>query len=283
MGLVMAGCGGRAGAQLEPTPQRHHHASATPTSSLPTSTAAAPTATAGLTPSPTTARPTRAAPTARPVAHAAPGRVLSAWLRPGSASAGSTLTATVYTSGSVSGIDVYLGSGMPNGPSPETFVLARVAPGTWSATGSAPSVSGQYHYTVGLYVAGRRTIVDNDNWNVQVTGGSSGSASGPQPLPGNVPLAPPFSYGNPVAATFTAEGRSINGSEVISTTRTDVTPTFVAQWYETHLPRAGWAVDQSTIPAAGATSFTIVGTAGSQVVVVQYAASTVYIFYGTMG
>lgn len=101
-------------------------------------------------------------------------------------------------------------------------------------------------------------------------------------MPADVPLAPPFSYGNPSPAIFTAEGRTVNGSEVVSTTRTDVSPSTVAQWYEVHFPRAGWTVDQSTVPPAGATSFTIVATSGSRVCVVSYAASTVHVFYGTL-
>jgi hypothetical protein len=126
-------------------------------------------------------------------------------------------------------------------------------------------------------------VVDNDGWNIQVTGSSAPTPAAAQSLPATIPLAPPFSYGNPVPAVFSAEGKTVTGSEVVSTTLPNVTPDTVAQFYTTHLPRAGWTVDPSTVPAAGAPSFSIVATSTGDpsVCVVQYSDSTVHIFYGT--
>jgi hypothetical protein len=141
---------------------------------------------------------------------------------------------------------------------------------------TAPDRPGYYHYTVGLYSEGRRTVIDNNNWNIKVLE----PASAAQPLPDNIPLVPPFNWGNPVAATFSADGRSISGSEVSSDTRAAVTAGYVSQWYTNRLPASGWTIVPSTLPAQGATSFTIVANSASQVCVVQYAAGTVHIFYG---
>lgn len=162
------------------------------------------------------------------------------------------------------------------------FTLVRTSPGTWEATGTAPTVPGTYHYSIGVFdAAGHRSIADNDGWNIQV---AAVSTPVPQVLtfPADIPLAPPFSYGNPVPATFNAAGRTINGAEVVSSTRTDVPATTVAQFYSTHLPRAGWTVDNSSVPGPGATAFTMVGTSGSRVCVVQYSAGTVQVFYGSL-
>jgi hypothetical protein len=138
--------------------------------------------------------------------------------------------------------------------------------------------------------------VDNDAWNVQVQGspatGSSGSApqtgsgnagaqqSGAQPLFSDIPLAPPFSYGSPVPAVFNAGGRTVNGSEIVSNARPDVSAATVGQYYAVHFPRNGWTTDGTTVPA-GATSFSMSATSGSRVCIVQYSAGTVHIFYGT--
>jgi hypothetical protein len=183
---------------------------------------------------------------------------------------------------------MYLGTGSPTGPAPMTIPLSGSGGDTWSGEATAPTESGEYHYTVGLYGAsGRRIVLDNDAWNVQV-----GAAETPTPtpapvttFPSDIPLAPPFSYGNPVPAVFSADGQSIHGVEVVSNSRPDVAPSAVAQFYEDRLPRAGWTVDQSTVPPAGATSFTMVATSagatGTRYCVVQYSGSTVQIFYGT--
>jgi hypothetical protein len=187
-----------------------------------------------------------------------------------------TLDASVRTSGAVARIEVYLGSGVPGTSGPISATLSQGAPGTWTGTLTAPTQPGYYHFTVGLFTGGRRTVIDNNGWNIRVLQ----SSSGVQPLPDNIPLVPPFNWGNPVAATFSADGRSINGSEVTSTTRPDVTASYVAQWYSNRLPASGWTIVPSTLPAQGATSFTIVANSGSQVCVVQYAAGTVHIFYG---
>jgi hypothetical protein len=173
---------------------------------------------------------------------------------------------------------MYLGSGSPSAPAPITFTLTSAGGGIWTGAGTAPSVPGEYHYTVGIFVRGARTIIDNDAWNIKVAGASAGTSS---TLPSDVPLAPPFSYGNPSPATFSAEGRTVSGGEVVSTTRTDVAPGTVSQWYIVHFPRAGWTVDPSTIPAAGAASFSMVATKGNRACVVEYVGSTVNVFYGT--
>lgn len=189
--------------------------------------------------------------------------------------------AVVTTSGAASRVSLYLSSG-PGGNNPLVFTLVRTAPGTWEATGTAPSAAGTYHYSVGIFDgAGHRTIADNDGWNVVVIAVATAPPAD-LTFPADIPLAPPFSYGNPVAATFNAEGKTINGGEVVSSTRTDVAASTVADFYSTHLPRAGWAVDTSSLPGPGATAFTMVGTSGSRVCVVQYSGGTVQIFYGTL-
>lgn len=183
---------------------------------------------------------------------------------------------------------MYLSSG-PGGGGPITLTLAETSPGTWVGSRAAPLTPGTYHYTVGLYdFSGNRTTADNDNWNVTVTGNSGIGGSnatptsppaGPQPLPADIPLAPPFSYGNPVAATFSADGEQIQGSEVVSNSRPDIPGSTVSDFYSVHFPRAGWTI--SSGPGAGASSFTMVATSGNRVCVVQYSGGTVQIFYGS--
>jgi hypothetical protein len=198
---------------------------------------------------------------------------------------GGPLRVAVQTAGGAIRAELYLGSGAPNAPAPITFPLTQGPPGKWSGGGIAPAVAGTYHFTVGLYNAsGRRFLEDNDAWNVQVQGappssGPSAIASGAQPLFADIPLAPPFSYGNPVEAVFNANGRTVNGSEVMSNTRTDVSASVVAQYYSIHFPRSGWSTAGVTVPA-GATSFSLTATSGSRVCIVQFAAGTVHIFYG---
>lgn len=310
--LAVAGCGGSAVATSPTSPPKKHKQVATPTATtvvneIATAAPATPTPTvlpptlpptvspATATPLPPTATPLPTqAPVQRPPTvqvQAQPPRLVAASLQPNTLAAGGSLAAAVTTSGRVARVEMYLGSGAPNAPAPETFTLVQSSPGSWTGAGSAPSVAGAYHFTVGLYnAAGARTLVDNDGWNIQVTGGASSTSStpaapsGPQPLPANIPLAPPFSYGNPVAAVFSAEGKTVNGSEVVSTTITGVSPDTVAQFYVDHLPRAGWTVDQSTVPAGGAASFSIAATTSGSpnVCIVEYSASTVHIFYGTL-
>jgi hypothetical protein len=201
---------------------------------------------------------------------------------------GGDFSATVVTSGTVSRAEMYLGTGSPTGPAPMTIPLSNSGGGTWSGSITAPTAAGIYHYTVGLYGAsGRRTLLDNDAWNVRVAAAVLPTPTPtPAPVtttfPSDIPLAPPFSYGNAVPAVFSADGRSLHGVEVVSNSRPDVAASTVAQFYEDRLPRAGWNVDQLTVPPAGATSFTIVATSGaSRVCVVEYSGSTVQIFYGT--
>ncbi len=256
-------------AQVTLVPQQ---ATETPTPAPTPTTPPAPTATA-------TPRP-------RPTAH--PGYrapvVTSASLSPASVGPGATLRANVTVSGGASDAEMYIGS-PPGGPPPQTISLSETSPGVWSGSASAPSLPGTYHFTVGVYdFSGKRTVADNNNWNIQVTGpvNPTVAPAQAQPVPDNVPLAPPFSYGNPIPAVFSAEGQSVNGSEVVSNTRSDVPAGVVASYYEVHFPRAGWAVDQSSVPPAGASQFTIVATSGNQVCVVGFSGGTVHVFYGSL-
>lgn len=221
-----------------------------------------------------TPQPTRANPTVAPVEQ--PGHILSAVLQPLNVEPGAKLYASARTAGLVGRLEVYLGSGVPGTSGPITVGMSETATGTWVGSLSAPAQPGYYHFTLGLYSGGRRTVVDNNNWNIRVLQPSSAA----QPLPDNIPLVPPFNWGNPIAATFNAGGHTISGSVVTSSTRADVTASYVAQWYTNRLPASGWSIVPSSVPAPGATSFTIVADSGSQVCVVQYAAGTVHIYYG---
>lgn len=292
--LALSGCGGNAGATTpSPTPikRSNHRPSVTPTIpvslSAPTfSGAPSPTPAATATPSPTPSP----SPTLRPTSGPAPSGLAwsleSASLRPLSAPPGAVLSAAVVTTGVVKRVEMYLGSGAPGGAGPETFALTEGPAGTWTGGGIAPSVGGDYHYTVGIFTATGRHIVDNDAWNVQVMGAPTAAPSAAS-LPADISLVPPFSYGNPVPAMFSGDGRSVTGAEVVSNARPDVQASAVASFYEAHLPRAGWSVDQSSIPPAGVASFSIAATKagdnGTRVCIVQYSGSTVHIFYGTAG
>jgi hypothetical protein len=164
--------------------------------------------------------------------------------------------------------------------------LTESPPGTWTADFAAPTQAGEYHFSVGLFNArGVRRIADNDGWNVRVTGTPTATPAA-QTIPSDIPLSPPFSYGPPQAAVFSAEGTSVSGSQIASNSRPDVAAADVLRFYETRFPRAGWTIDASTVPsnAAGAFSLTATapGTSGTRVCVVQYAAGVVHIFYGTL-
>ena len=241
---------------------------ATPTSSVPTATdVPSPSPTPALaSPTATDVPPTRpAAPPAQPAA------LVSASLTPATVAAGGTLSASVSTTGSVTSVDVYLGSGAPNAPAPLTYALTESSPGTWTGGGAAPTVGGQYHYTVGLFTpSGRRVVLDNDAWNVTVSGGSSGPAAAA--FPDDIPLAPGFNYGNPTPATFTTGGQTVNGAEVVGTAAAQVDPSTVGQFYSIRLPRAGWIVTGSSAGSISAVS-------GDRVCLIQYSASSVQIFY----
>jgi hypothetical protein len=207
---------------------------------------------------------------------------VSASVTPTSVLAGGNLSATVVTAGPVARVELYLGSGAPNAAAPVTYFLVESSAGTWTGTGTAPSVAGQYHFTVGLYPrGGKRIVLDNDAWNVAVSGGS-GTSGAPPPLPADIPLAPPFSYGDPVAAVFNAAGQTVSGAEVDSTTRPDVPPASVADFYMTRLPRAGWTVDPSSAPPPGASSFSIYATSGNRVCIVEYSGYTIHLYYGSL-
>jgi hypothetical protein len=299
--LLLAGCGSKAGASTPtkvaarvPTSTAVAAGGPTPTNipvAAPTATttpkpATTPTAPATATPTKATRLvPTIAAPTATSPAISAAPKLVFVSVHPLTVPAGGTLAVAVQTAGGAQRAELYLGSGAPSAPSPSTFPLAQSAPGKWSGSGSAPTVAGTYHFTVGLYNAsGRRFLVDDDAWNVQVQSGAApsgtnGTTNGVKPLFADIPLAPPFSYGNPVEAVFNANGRTVNGSEVVSNTRTDVSASVVAQYYSVHFPRSGWSTSGVTVPP-GATSFSLSATSGSRVCIVQFAAGTVHIFYG---
>lgn len=297
--VAVAGCGGSSASapkhKIRQASERVHPRSTSvgalvstpvPTATAMPSESITPTATLG--PSPTaTAQVRRVTPTPQPAP--SPAQVLAASLAPINVAPGGRLTASVSTSGAVQRAEMYLGSGAPTAAPPLTFPLTQSSVGTWVGGGQAPSAPGQYHFSVGLFTpSGRRIVVDNDGWNILVTGPPTSPPAGQaQPLPDDIPLMSPFSYGNPVPAVFSALGGSVSGSEVVSTARPDVDPTSVAQFYEIRLPRAGWNVDQSSFPAAGATSFSISGTkpgsGGTRVVIVQYGGSAIQIYYGTAG
>lgn len=290
--LAITGCGGKTAIAPPPTARPHHHAKATPTAgALPTTTVAVPTVTASPAATPKPSPAIRATATPRPqathVASVSKPSLVSVAMQPASVAAGAALTASATTHGDVGRVVLYLSTG-PGGAPPITYSLSESSPGSWSASGAAPTQPGTYRYAVGLFDrAGNRTILDADSWLVTVNGGagsgSGGSTSAVKSLPDNVPLSPPFSYGNPVAAVFSAEGKTINGSEVSSDVRTDVGGSYVAQYYEVHFPRAGWVVDSSTVPPAGAPgAFSIVATSGKQVCVAEYVSSSVRVFYGTL-
>jgi len=309
--LGLAGCGSSTKALpvstrhvLALTPTSQPAATATPlpapapvATDTPTPLAPTPTSVVSVRPTATampmsTAKPT-AAPThlstATSVPVAATGQLIAVSVRPITVNPDASLTVTVTTSGDVRRVEVYLASGEPTGPGPLAYTLTHTGPGTWTSTGAAPTAPGQYHFSVGLYGPnGRYPVLDNDAWNIQVgsgapSGGTTGSAPpGPQPLPANVLLAPPFSYGNPVSAVFNAGGKTVNGSEVVSNARPDVPASAIAQFYITRLPRAGWTVDSGAIPGPSATSFSISATSGSEMCIVQYSAATVHVFYGSL-
>jgi hypothetical protein len=296
--LLLAGCGNQAGATAPgkvaakvPSATPAPAVGDTPTSepvAAPTATnvpTSVPSATPGSTATPrpaVTVTPAVIVPTSTPRPVTQPPKLVLVSVSPLTVTAGGTLRVVVHTEGGVDRAELYLGSGAPNAPSPSTYPLAQGTAGVWTGTGTAPSVGGTYHFTVGLYsAAGRRFLEDNDGWNVTVQGGNgaAGTGSGVKPLFADIPLAPPFSYGNPVAAVFNADGRTVNGSEVVSNTRTDVAASTVAQFYSVHFPRSGWSTAGATVPD-GATSFSISATSGSRVCIVQFSAGTVHIFYG---
>jgi len=297
--IALSGCGAAGNASPAPTRDRTHVAQTTaPTVVSNLAPTVPPGATSAPTPAPVTAtsivatvRPTNTAiagtstpapATSRPVAVAA--QLIAASIRPSALAPGESFTATVQTRGTVRAVDLYLGSGSPTAPAPVTYTMTETAAGSWVASGTAPAVVGQYHYTVAVYDAQRnRLFKDSDGWNIQVGAPAGSGTENPgiaQALPADVPLVPPFSYGNPVPAVFSAAGRSVNGSEISSGIRFDVPPAAVASFYESHLPRSGWSVDTGGAPAAGAASFTIVGTKTGRAVVVSYGSGSVHIFYG---
>lgn len=318
--LGLAGCGGSAtatGHNITPTrtvAPKQVVATATPLPPVPTPTAPA-VATSTVAPATATETAEPPATATAEIATSTPTAVTSAdiavttaSISPGTVAADGTISLSAQTTGDVRRVQVYLGSGEPNAPAPKTYELGSDGGGSWSGSGQAPGAAGAYHYSLGLFNASGHVIhIDNNGWNITVTGsgntgsntgntgsagnpGSSGNgasegnpiiqAQGPQPLPGNMPLAPPFSYGNPVVAIFSAAGQTISGSEVVSSTISSVSATTVADYYSVHLARAGWTITSGASPGPGATSFTISATSGSEVVVISYASGTQHIYYG---
>jgi hypothetical protein len=178
-------------------------------------------------------------------------------------------------------VEVFLTAGP--GSASFSYSLQNVGGGSWAARFPAPTTPGTYHFTVTIFnAAGRAFPHDNDAWNIVIAAAPTPGGGPPATIPANLPLAPPFSFSNPMTATFTAEGRSINGAEVVSDSRPDISASTVAQFYLKRFPRSGWTIDQSTVPSPGATSFTIVATAGQQVCVVVYSASSIQEFFGNL-
>ncbi|PZS01772.1 MAG: hypothetical protein DLM70_11185 [Chloroflexi bacterium] len=202
-------------------------------------------------------------------------------MHPAVVAPGGLLTLGVSTTGQVRAVQMSIGSGLPTAPPPIAYKLSLVSNGTWRGSGDAPSVPGEYHYSVALFAEdGRRLLRDNDAWNIQVGNTQPTVAPAAQSVPPEL-LAPPFFYGNPTPVVFSAAGRSVSGSEVVSNSRPDVAPATVAGYYSTHLPRAGWTVSGSQLP--GSTSFTISASSGQRVCVIQYGASTIHVFFGVLG
>jgi hypothetical protein len=159
--------------------------------------------------------------------------------------------------------------------------MTQTSDGHWSASITAPVAGGEYTFSLGLFdTAGRRNVVSANSWLLNIRSAKP-TVAAVQPLPANIPLAPGFSYGNPQSAVFTGAGKVIQGAEVTSTSNPSADGSALGQYFDTHLARAGWAIDPSTIPPAGATSWSITATSGSLVTVVQYGAGTIHIFYGT--
>jgi hypothetical protein len=283
--LSLSGCGGNAGASNPPTPRPTHvPPTATPFPDIPTSTPApppatdtpAPTATTSPTPSPT-ANPTAT----RTLSGVAP-KVVSAGVTPTAAHPGATVTFNVTTLGDAQRVQLNLTAGPGSQSGPFTYSLTQTSDGQWSATVSAPIGGGTYYFNVAIFDSkGHRTIAESSAWMLTVNAPTPTPSAGASPLPTNMPLAPGFSYGNPEAAVFTGEGHVIQGSEVTSTTDTSASGGQLGQYFVTRLQRAGWTVDESTAPAAGAATWSIAATSGNIVTVVQFAAGTLHIFYGT--
>jgi hypothetical protein len=283
----LAGCGGQAGASPAPTPTRRPPKPTATLTSTPYVVVASPTdmpttipedtstprPTATASPSPTPA-PT---PTARPLAP----RVVAAGVTPGTAQPGGNLTFTVTTLGDARKVQVYLTAGPGAAAGPFSYTLVQTSDGHWSTSVAAPSAGGEYSFSVGVFdTAGHRNVISAGSWVLSVHSAQP-TVAPVEPLPDNMPLAPGFSYGNPQPAVFTGAGKVIHGAEVASTTDPSANGSALAQYFSVHLPRAGWVVDQSTVPPAGATSWSIAATSGSEVAVVQFGAGTIHIFYGS--
>jgi hypothetical protein len=278
--LALAGCGGKAGATSpDPTPTKHPAtlpvATVTPIVAATETATAQPTATVPVTATP---RASATSVATVPVTSVAP-LVVSAFVHPASLAPGAAARWTVTTLGDASRVQVYLSAGPGASAGPFSYELSQTADGRWSSAFTAPTAPGQYYFSIGLFNrAGHRSVIENGAWSVVVRGAAS--SGGAQPLPADVPLAPGFSYGNPSPATFNAVGHVISGSEVVSTTNASANGGALGQFFSVRLPRAGWTVDQSTVPAAGATSWSIVATIGRRVLVVQFSAGTLHFFYG---
>lgn len=282
--LAISGCGGKAGASPKPTPTTRptpHVVVATPTpvpaAPTPTETPR-PVDTATSTATPRPASPT-AAPTQTPF-RPIPPRVVAASVVPQSVVPGGRLSLSVTTLGSARRVQLYLSAGPAASAGPFSYELTQSSDGHWTSSIAAPTVPNTYYFTVGLFdEAGHRATIQNDAWMVTVR--SQAPPRTAQPFPADIPLAPGFSYGNPQVASFTAEGRTIQGSVVSSTTNIAADGSALGQFYAARLPRAGWAVDAATVPPAGATSWSIVASSDGRFLVVQFGSGTLRFYYGT--
>jgi hypothetical protein len=277
--ISLSACGGGASAKPQPTRTPRPTPSVRPTVNPTVPPAATLTSIATTTPTPTPSATHTPIPR---VTHAvARPALFGASVRPVTVQPGGTLNASVRTSAAATRVVIFLTAGP--GSTSASYRLQDVGPGSWVSSFPAPSSPGTYHFTITIFnAAGDAFPHDNDAWNVVIAPVPTPSGGPPATIPANLPLAPPFSFSNPTGATFTAEGRSISGAEVVSDSRPDISASAVAQFYLKRFPRSGWTIDQSTVPAPGATSFTIVATSGQQVCVVVYSASSIREFYGNL-
>jgi hypothetical protein len=209
-------------------------------------------------------------------------KVVAAGVSPTQTQPGTTVTFNVTTLGDAQRVQLNLTAGPGSQSGPFTYNLTQTSDGHWSASAPAPRGGGAYYFNVAIFDStGHRSIAESSAWMLTVAAPTPTATTGAEPLPANMPLAAGFSYGNPEAAVFTGEGQVIQGSEVTSTTNTSTSSGQLGQYFVTRLQRAGWTVDQSTVPAPGAATWSIAATSGNIVTVVQFAAGTLHIFYGT--
>jgi hypothetical protein len=194
------------------------------------------------------------------------------------------VTFTVQASGPIERVEVYLYNPNSTHMAPITIPLSQ-SNSVWMAIISAPATPGLYHFTVALYdQSGHRIVKDANNWNLTVT---APPTTTPVTLPADIVLAPPFNWGSPSATMFDTLGQTIEGYKVVSDIRSNVDPTAVYDFYNNHLPRAGWTVEAGATTAPTANGFGLTATKhnGTRVVVVLMARASagyqVTVEYGT--